>query len=301
MAAQRFGGKYSPGASSPDTGDMDPAPFENRRARKVSIRARLMYLLPVPMVFAALGSIFRGNAVEMVAEVGGFAGLFVSAFLLNEGLRAEAAFDARRVARPPSIPRKLFAAVLTGASIALVGALSLGQPLIAAIIFGLVAGGAQILAFGPDPMRAKGIEGSDDFDSQRVARAIDRAEDLVREIVEAANRIGERGIEARVERICDQARGLFRAVEEDPRDLPRARKFLTVYLTGLRDATSKYAGLSAQLRAGDSRDQYEALLSDLETSFASHRADLLRDDRSDLDIEIEVLRERLKQDGLAPN
>jgi hypothetical protein len=297
--SQRFGGKYSPGAASPAAArEAGPQPglLRNRRARKVSIRARLMFLFPVPLLFAALGSIGRGNPAEMAAEVGGFAGLFVSAWLLNEGLKAEAAFDARRVARPPSIPRKIFAAALTGVSVALAGFASLGQPLFGALVFGLVASGAQIVAFGLDPMRAKAIDGIDGFDSDRVARAIDRAEALVREIAGAANRIGDRQLEARVERICDQARGLFRSVEEDPRDLPRARKFLTVYLTGLRDATVKFADLHARTRDTESRANYDALLLDLEKSFTAHRTDLLRDDRSDLDVEIEVLRERLQQD-----
>jgi 5-bromo-4-chloroindolyl phosphate hydrolysis protein len=259
-----------------------------------------MFILPLPLLPAAFGAIGRGDAVETLAEVGGFVGLFLSAWLLNEGLKAEAAFRARTVARPPGIPRKLFAAALTGLSVAGVGAFGTAdQSLVGGLIFGLLAAGAQVLAFGLDPMRAKGIEGAGDLDTARVSRAIDRAEVLVREITQAADRIGERGIEARVERICDEARGLFRAVEADPRDLMRARKFLTVYLTGLRDATDKFAHIEARGRIGPSREAYEALLADLETSFTAHRADLLKDDRSDLDVEIEVLRERLRHDGLA--
>ncbi len=301
MASRKFGGRFSPGAPASGSAEPGRAVFANRRARKVSIRARLMYLFALPLLFSALGAIFRGEPVEMIAELGGFAGLLLSAYLLNDGLKAEAAFEARRVARPPAIPRKLFAAVLTGLAIALVGTLSLGQPLPGSVAFGVVAGAAQILAFGLDPMRAKGIDGSDDFDNERVARAIDRAETQVSAIMQASGRIGERAVEARVERICDQARGLFRVLEEDPRDLPRARKFLTVYLTGLRDATEKFASLPSRGRDAESRDKYQALLADLEQSFTAHRESLLRDDRSDLDIEIEVLRERLKQDGLSSN
>lgn len=299
MTAQKFGGKYSPDAKASGDGAARLSPLANRRAHKVSIRARLLFVLPVPLLFAAIGAIRRGDPVETVAELGGFAGLFLSAWLLSEGLRAEAAFNARKVARPPSIPRKLFASALTGLSVALVGALSNAeQSLVSGLVFGVIAAGAQIVAFGLDPMKAKGIEGVDDFDSERVSRAIDRAEAILREISAAADRIGERGLEARVERICGEARGLFRTVEEDPRDLPRARKFLTVYLGGLRDATQKYADLSAGGRDAARRASYEALLTDLEGSFAAHRADLLEDDKSDLDIEIEVLRERLRQDGL---
>jgi hypothetical protein len=296
--AQRYGGRFSPDPGPQAGKAPPPAPFRNRRARRVSLRARAMFLLPLPLLLAGLGAIGRGNAPEMLGELGGFAGLMLSAWLLNEGLRAEEAYDARAVARPPAIPRKLFAAALTGASVFLVGLASLGQGLFGAIAFGLVAGGAHLAAFGLDPMRKKGMEGVDEFATERVARAIDQAEALVREITDAAARIGDRRLEGRVDRLCDQAREVFRVIEQDPRDLSRARPFLSVYLLGLRDATAKFADLWGRSRDPQARAQYEALLGDLETSFTTHRTALLEDSRSDLDVEIEVLRERLQQDGL---
>ena len=87
-------------------------------------------------------------------------------------------------------------------------------------------------------------------------------------------------------------------VERDPRDLARARTFLSVYLLGLRDATVKFADVWSRSQNAAARKAYEDLLADLEQSFATQRTHLLEDDRSALDVEIEVLRERLKQDGL---
>ncbi len=296
MAARRFGGRHSPGPR-PEAGAPPAAPFRGRAAARVSVRARLMYLLPLPLLFAGLGAIRRGSAGEMLAELGGFLGLTFAAWLLNEGLRAEAAFEARAIARPPAIPRKLFAAVLTGASVFAVGLLSLGQGILGAAAFGLVAGAAQAAAFGLDPMRKKGVEG-DDFTTDRVARAIDQAEALVRDTIAAAARLGDRRLEGRVDRLADQAREVMRAIETDPRDLARSRSFIHVYLKGLRDATVKLADLEARRPDPQARAQYESLLADLEQSFAAQRVGLLESDRTDLEVEIEVLRDRLQQDGL---
>ncbi|MFT3975299.1 MAG: 5-bromo-4-chloroindolyl phosphate hydrolysis family protein [Amaricoccus sp.] len=297
--AQRFGGRYSPDGARDGVRQDRPVPLvAARRARRVSLRARLMFLLPTPLLFAGLGAISRGNAAEMLGELGAFAGLIAGAVLLNEGLRAEASYDARTVARPPAIPRKLFAAALTGVSVLAAGVLSLGQAVPVAVVFGAVAAGAHVLAFGIDPMRRKGMGGVDDFANDRVARAIDQAEDLVRQTVAAAAGFGDRRLEGRVDRLCDKARDVFRAVERDPRDLPRARAFLSVYLLGLRDATVKFADVWARSRDAGVRGAYEDLLGDLETSFDAQRTHLLEEDRSDLDVEIEVLRDRLKQDGL---
>jgi hypothetical protein len=300
MSGRRFGGRFSPDPKPTGTAAGAPpaAPFRNRRARKVSFRARLMFFMPLPLLFAGLGAIGRGSAPEMLGEIGGFAGLMLAAWLLNEGLRAEEAYEARTVARPPGIPRKLFAAVLAGASVALAARLGVGQDLMAALSFGIVAGVAHVVAFGLDPMKKTGMEGVDEFQTERIARAIDRAEALLRETTGAAARIGDRRIEGRIERLADQAREVFRTVEQDPRDLGRARTFLSVYLLGLRDATVKFADLWGRSHDETAREGYEALLGDLEASFTTQRTHLLEDNRSDLDIEIEVLRERLQQDGL---
>ena len=275
--------------------------FRNRRARRVSLRARLLFLLPLPLLFAGLGAIGRGNAAEMLGELGGFAGLMLSAWLLNEGLRAEEAYDARAVARPPAIPRKLFAAVADRRQRRRSPALlePRAEPVRARSPSAPWPAAAQLLAFGLDPMKKKGLEGVDEFATERVARAIDQAEALVRQIADAAKRIGDRRLEGRIDRLCDQAREVFRVVEHDPRDLSRARTFLSVYLLGLRDATVKFADVWSRSRdAAGARQPTRTLLGDLETSFATQRTHLLEDDRSDLDIEIEVLRERLQQDGL---
>ena len=158
----------------------------------------------------------------------------------------------------------------------------------------------QIVAFGLDPMRKKGLEGVDQMATERIARAIDQAEGLVRDTTAAAARIGDQRVAGRVERICDQAREMFRVVERDPRDLARARAFLSVYLLGLRDATVKFADIYGRTRDPVVLGQYESLLGDLESSFTKQRTHLLEDNRGDLEVEIEVLRERLQQDGLTP-
>lgn len=301
MAGQRFGGPHSPGATRPrgDVPPPPPNPFRNRRARRVSLRARLTFLLPIPLLLAGLGAIGRGSAPEMLGELGAYAGLTLAAWLLNEGLRAEEEYDARAVAKPPAVPRKLFAAALAGVSVAVAGVFGAGQDLAGAVVFGGMAALSHVAAFGLDPMRRKGIAGGDDFQTDRVVAAVERAETMLSETAAAASRIGDRGVQGQVERLCAQAREVLRSIERDPRDLGRARAFLNVYLLGLRDATVKFADLYSRSQDAVARSRYEELLADLGASFATHRTALLEDDRSSLDIEIEVLRERLQQDGLA--
>jgi len=159
----------------------------------------------------------------------------------------------------------------------------------------------HLMAFGPDPMKNKGMEGIDTFQTDRVARAVDEAEKHLASMTEAMKRAGDRQMIARLEQFQTTARDLFRTVENDPRDLTAARKYLSVYLMGARDATIKFADIYGRTGDAQARTDYAALLDDLEQNFAARTEKLLLDDRSDLNIEIDVLRDRLKREGVSSN
>ncbi len=295
--AQRFGGKYSPGGTGPEE-RARPAPRPRPEVDPVGPRAHLMFLPPVLLLASTLG----GGALALTAGLAGAGLLTLGAWLLRDGLRAEAAYHARKVARRPALPRKLLAAFLAG-----LGALAAtwahqggAGSLLAPLLFGLCTGALHLAAFGLDPMRAKGLENVDTFQQDRVARVVEEAERLLAEMSQAMTRAGDSRAAERLARFQETARGLIRTVEEDPRDLTAARKYLVVYLQGARDATVKFADLAARDRDSHpaARADYIALLDDLDQNFAARTEKLLLDDRSDLTVEIEVLRDRLAREGV---
>jgi len=289
--AKRFGGKYSPDGS--DTDMPERAAYDRARVDPVGARANLMFLPAVPMVFLALNDGAIGLTLGLVS-----AGILtLGAWLLRGGLLAEAAYRDRKVARRPAIPRKLFSAVLTGVGIGIAAYRS--EPgLVAPILFGAASLGLHIAAFGLDPMRDKGMEGIDTFQQDRVARVVDEAENHLRAMTDAMKRAEDRQMERRLEQFQTVARDLIRTVEEDPRDLTAARKYLGVYLMGARDATVKFADIYGRSRDAKARADYATLLDDLSDNFAARTRKLLVEDRSDLNIEIDVLRDRLQREGV---
>lgn len=289
--AQRFGGKYSPDPAPNGRPDA-PNPFDNRQPAKAGARSTLLFF--VALFF--LPGAFTGSPKELVLGLAASALMLLSAWLTREGLMAEAAYNARSVARRPAIPRKAFGAVLTGAAIGL-AAWGAQSGVVFPALFAAIGAALHLGAFGADPMRDKGAEGIDPFQTDRVARAVDEAEKHLTAMGDAILRAKDRQLTQRVERFAATARSLFRTVEQDPRDLTAARKYLSVYLMGARDATIKFADLFAQTRDAKARQDYETLLTDLETTFAERTRHLLTDNRTDLDVEIEVLRERLQREA----
>jgi len=285
--ARRFGGPHSPGAAGTPKAPVPPA----RRA-PVGLRVNLLFVLPF---FFAFSAFFRDPA-GLLANLGVFALLLLSAWLTREGVIAHDAYDARRVARRPAIPRKIFAAIGTGLGLGLAG--FAGGSVVNAVIFAALGTGLHLTAFGPDPLRDKGLEGVDQFQTDRVARAVEEAESHLKAMSDAILRARDREAEERLVEFQAHVRQLLRAVENDPRRLTAARRYMGVYLLGARDATVKFADLYARNRDTGARDDYLALLADLRQNFTLRTETLLDSDRQALDIEIEVLRERLEREGL---
>ncbi|THH35846.1 hypothetical protein E4Z66_12260 [Aliishimia ponticola] len=294
---KRYGGKYSPDGSFDQGADGKEAaqtPIAPRiEVNPVGARANVLFIPAIPLVFTTLNN----GAVGMALGLVGAGLLTLAAFLLRGGLEAAAEYEARRVARRPAFPRKMAASLLTGLGVC-AATLAHGHPLLGALIFGAAAGALHVAAFGIDPLRNKGMEGIDTFQQDRVARVVDEAEKHLNAMEDALRRAGDRRAEAAAEQFRATVRDLVRTVEEDPRDLTAARKYLGVYLIGARDAAVKFADLNARAQNPEAQQKFIALLSDLQNNFAAKTRALMADSQTDLDIEISVLRDRLAREGV---
>ncbi len=293
--AKRYGGEFSPNGQS--TGPRSevrarPAP----RFRKTGASNRLLYIPGIVLAATALND----GPTTLITALVGAAVLTLAAWLLDEGLKAEAAYNDRKVARRPAVPRKMLATALTGVGVA-IAAYTGDSGIIGSALYGVAAAGLHTATFGIDPMKDKRMEGVDTFQQDRVARVVDEAEAHLKAMAGQIETIADRRLTERVEDFQTIARRMIRTVEEDPRDLTGARKFLGVYLMGARDATVKFVDLYKRNKTPDVRTSYEELLDDLQENFAARTERMMLDDRTDMDIEINVLRDRLQREGVHLN
>ena len=291
--AKKFGGKYSPGNAAPG----DPAHEEAVEARVIddsTTGTKLLYLPAIVLIVTSFG----GGPVALVTALIGAALLTFAAWFTQEGLRAEAAYNARKVARKPAVPRKMIASCATGLGIAL-AAHTGNTGIVGSALYGVAALVLHGIAFGIDPLKDKRMEGIDTFQQDRVARVVEQADETLAAMRDHITRLEDRDLTSRVDTFQATARKMARTVQEDPRDLTRARKYLGVYLEGARDATVKFVDLYLRKPDPDARSAYIALLNDLQDNFAARTEKMLADDRTDMDIEIKVLRDRLQREGLS--
>lgn len=283
--SNRFGGRFSPGARTQPA--LPPTPRHPHEGRP-----KWITLAATPFL---LGAFFQG-AAGMVTDLAAFGLVASGMWMTREGLVAQATFEARRIAKRPAIPRKLFGGVLAGLGLGL-GAAEPGIWAEAGLI-GAAGLALHQISFGLDPWRDKTAAGVDSFQQDRAQRMIDEAEGHLEQMRAAITRTGDRRLEARVAMFDASVRHLFDRVRDNPGGLSSARRYLGVYLMGARDATMRFADLYALTQDQTARADYESFLDDLEKDFIARADRLLDGDRDALDIEMSVLRDRLAREGL---
>ena len=295
MSARRFGGAFSPGASGGKAAKRTT--WSDRAIRSVSLRVILLYIAPLALIPGMAVALVRADGLGLVTMAAAYGLIVLGARLTRDGLAAAAAYAARAVARPPAFPRKLFGAAAIGLGTLLSFLRATGDP-VESVVLGVVAAGLHVVSFGPDPMRAKGLDGLDPEALDAAITRVETARALIADMTAASRDFEDPALCARIEALAATAGELIARIENDPREQRRARRFLAVYLVGARDATVRFAQLYSEQGRPEIRDKFAALLDDLEVQFNRHRDSLTEDSRTALDVEIDVLRERLRQDGV---
>ena len=178
---------------SRDSLDRFTGSYPARFAIMVFAAMNLLFMLPFLWAFSAF---FRDPA-GMVQHLGVFAVLMFAAWMTREGVIAQDAYDQRRVARRPAIPRKIFGSVAMGLGLALAGFGAEGG-IAVPVIFGALGAVLHFLSFGPDPLRDKGMSGVDEFQTDRVARAVEGAEAYLASMSDAMLRARDRKLDDRL-------------------------------------------------------------------------------------------------------
>ena len=290
--AKRFGGQYSPGAPANSPGTTADTGYAQARRSPVGARVNLLFFWPVLL----LAKSYFGPRTQFLTTLVGAMMLVLAAWLTREGVRAHAAYEARKVARRPAIPRKIFAAILTGLGLGLAGYAAFG--LAGAVVVGLLGAGLHSMAFGLDPLRNKGFDEVGAFQAQRAEHAVAEASAYLDQMAQAVQRAGDPEVQAQLRRFQAVVAQMLQTVQDDPRDLSAARKYLGVYLMGARDAAQKFADLHQRNPDDQAKPDFLQLLADLEAGFGAKTQKLLLADHADLTVEIEVLRARLQREGV---
>ena len=269
-----------------------------RPAHRPSGSGWLLLFLSFAAVPATIIAFAKENLMGIAVNAGGYALFIFAAWLMRHGAAAEADYYNGRIVRPPKWPLKTFAAVVTASATGLIARLGAGHSLWMAAAFALGAFLGMYLTYGFDPRPRKTVAASGAYSADEIIETLDNAKKIITRIEQANGRIHNHDFNSRIQRICEVAGNILTMLEEDPRDIRRARKFLNVYLDGARQVTEGYADTHRYVRDDMLEQNFRNVLDTIEQVFKEQKEKLLENDVFDLDVQIEVLQKQLKREGV---
>ena len=261
--------------------------------------AFLLYLLPMPMLLIALVKMLKGHSGGAFGFAVAFTLCMVAATLVRKGVTIEQEAKRRKIVRRSStVPYKLLGAGVLGVAIFFGASAGAGISIFSSLLLAVASAVGSVFVYGTDPSRRAPDMPSVGVTSEEVIEILDEADDKILAIEAARARIHNVELKDRLKNIVTGVREIMGIVEEDPRDLRRARKFLKVYLDGAQRVTEGYADTHKYGDNGELEDNFRNVLSTIETVIGEQKGKLLENNLTELDVQIEVLQLQLEKEGV---
>lgn len=261
-------------------------------------RMVLLWVLSAPLLLGALSALAQGHFAGFLGDALGWGLIAGSAVLTRQGVADQGAGRERRFSRGWRLPLKNLAAAVLGLGTAVAAVAGAGHGLAVGIAFGAVAVLGYHLVYGLEPLRVGGRLAAADKESRAVSEALAEAEGRLINIERAAAAIGNPELRQRLTRIAAQGRGMLEQIAERPSDLRRARRFLTVFLEGAEQVSDGYVRTHHHADSPELEQSFRNVLVSIEDQLIRQRERLRQRDVLDLDVQIEVLKKQLEQEGI---
>jgi len=235
---------------------------------KTGFKGLLLFIMPMPVLFAALVYLLKGKTILSVTSGLLFLGFMLAAIVARHGFKLEHKFKQRKFSKAPGKPFKSLAAILLAGSTALTAFLLTNYGIIESALFGIVTLIAFYITYGLDPRQQDSGEISLGVNAEEVYEALEEAETKIASIEDSRKSIRNIEFNRHLKLIVEKARGVITLIEEDPKDLSRARKFLKVYLDGTARVTESYAKTQNKSASTAELDQnFAEVLESIEATF----------------------------------
>lgn len=279
-------------------------PFSNNNNKKTFRRSAnggyLIFILTFPLIFSLIGSLSSGNAFRAFVIALCITLFYFGGSSIRKGLYNEHNSSQRKWQRSAPFPWKITGAIFVASATAIASLFLAEKPLFSAIGFGLSALVGTLIVYGVDPKLEKiSSRNGSGINSDEVIAALEEAEIKIQKIETASFNIKDIKVKNQLHRISSKAHDILHVIEEDPKDLRRARKFLNTYLDGTQRVINGYGDIQAKNIPNQKLDDsFREVLNTVESVFSEQHQKLLENDVLDLDIQIEVLQTQMKHEGV---
>ena len=254
----------------------------------------LLYIFLAPLFIAIILALIERKIPAFLFNLIAFGLFYLTAKLNSLGLANELKYHKEKFTKAPQKPYKTFSAILLGISTFFTATIAGGEPITIGIFLAIISSVGYYLYYGLDPREDK-LENVGDVSAEFVLKTISEAKAKLTEIENDTDKIfKDRRLQKRLSLAIKKARDIIETIQEDPQDIRVARKFLVVYIDGLKSVTNAYTAIDEDDIDEHTKESLHQLLEDVEHRFDKELLRLKKNNAFDLEVNIDVLQKQIK-------
>lgn len=268
-------------------------PFDPKKRSSFRIkRGNFLYIFLAPLFLAVILSLLAINIPVFISNIIAFALFFATAKLNSIGLENEYQYHTAKLTKAPKSYKNM-AGVLLGISTIYTAWIAGGSTLLSSLFLGFIGTTGYFLYYGFDP-RVDKMDNIGDISAEFVIETLAMARGKLSNIEDDMRKIQEQDLYSKLRVATDKGYEILDNIEADPKDLRVARKFIIVYIDGIKNVTKSYTNMDESEITAETKERLGELLSDVEKRFDKEILRLKKNNQFDLDVNIDVLQEQIK-------
>jgi 5-bromo-4-chloroindolyl phosphate hydrolysis protein len=254
----------------------------------------LLYFFLTPVFIAVILALIAQNIPAFILNTIAFVLFYGTAKFNTIGLRNEFEYEQKSLTKAPKHPFKTYSAILLGVATLFTAFVAGEKSIFIALFLAVIAMLGYYLHYGLDPTKDK-LENIGDISAELVLKTLEEANAKISTVETHLKKgLNDLELESKLKLAIEKSKSIIQAIQEDPKDIRVARKFLMVYLDGLEKVTSSYSSMEAEDIQGETKEKLHTLLEDVEKRFDKELQRLKQNNAFDLDVNIDVLHQQIK-------
>jgi len=257
-------------------------------------KGHLLYIFLAPLFLSVILALLQRDITAFALNLAAFGLFYATAKLNTIGLANEFKYHKEKLTKAPEKPFKTISALLLGFSTFFTATIAGGESILTGIFLSVTSTIGYALYYGLDPRTDK-LENIGDISAELVLQTLSEARSKLSGIEEHTQKILKDSIlRDKLTLAVEKAEYIIQTIQEDPKDIRVARKFLVVYIDGLEKVTESYTSMDEADIKGETKDRLHQLLEDVEHRFDKELVRLKKNNEFDLDVNIDVLQQQIK-------
>lgn len=272
---------------------------ESQENKIITLKGTLLYILPFPLLIAAVFSFLEGDVSAIISNSVAFALFLLSASIARRGFKLEKRYHDSKLSKAPKRPYKTVSALFLAIATLFTSHFCTDNTLWLSLLLSLSAFLGFYLYYGFDPRRDKIGDLRVGVDAEDVIDTLSDAKERVKKLKAHKAKLKDFVSKEYLQSVIMETEEIIQNIEENPNDLSRARKFFKVYLHRTEKITQEFIeNLQHNTIDDKMTENYNKLLKSVTETIKEQKEKLNDDDILRLDVQIEALTKQLNHEGV---